>query len=218
MTIPSVDAEALALSEKRPSFFSARYLLRLRFQLLGLLVVAVLLPTFVRGGFTVSGMGLGNNFETMAGSAAAALVGCFAHRRLSAYPGTLATTHILPAFTAAFGLVMLVYFFLRIDYARSVFAAGFLLSVVWCYFVTIASSRMRRLNLGFVPVGAGKDVEVLPDVDWRVLPKPTASTRGLDGIVVDLRADLSDEWEAFIANTALAGKPDRGIALRACGD
>lgn len=207
MQIPSVDAEALVVSEGRPSVFSARYLLRLRFQLLGLLFIVALLPAFVRGGFTVSGMGAGNNLSTMMGAAAAALIGFFAHRRLSAFPGTLATTHILPAFTAAFGLVMLVYFFLRIDYARSAFAAGFLLSVGWCYFVTIASSRLRRLSLGFVPVGAGKGVEVLPDVDWRVLPKPTASTRGLDGIVVDLRADLSDEWEGFIADTALGGKP-----------
>lgn len=207
MHLPAVNADALAAPSKRPRFLTARYLLRLRFQLLGLLVIAALLPAFARGGFTLSGIGAGNNLETMVGTATAALIGCFAHKRLSAFPGTLSTTHILPAFAGAFGLVMLVYFFLRIDYARSVFATGFALSIAWCYFVTLASSRLSRLNLGFVPIGAGASVESLPDVNWRRLSNPSGSTYGLDGIVVDLRADLSDEWEVFIANTALAGKP-----------
>lgn len=207
MYLPAVNTDAPTTPQRLIGYLTTRSLLRLRFQLLFLLGVAALAPALVRGGFTISGIGTGNNLETMIGAAAAALIGCFAHRRLSAFPGTLATTHIVPAFTAAFGLVMLVYFFFRIDYARSTFAAGYTLSVIWSYLVTIAASRLRRLHLGFVPIGAGSSVELLPGVNWRKLSEPTADTCGLDGVVVDLRAELSDEWETFIANTALEGRP-----------
>ena len=48
----------------------------------------------------------------------------------------------------------------------------------------------------------------IPAVEWIELDKPIpVATSNWNGVVVDLNADLPDEWERFIAASALAGVP-----------
>ena len=44
-------------------------------------------------------------------------------------------------------------------------------------------------------------------VDWSIWPSPSQLPLKYDGLVADLRAEMGNEWEAFIARCALAGIP-----------
>ena len=56
------------------------------------------------------------------------------------------------------------------------------------------SARSSRLN-------------EIDNVDWLTLPRPRLhDTAGCHAIVADFAADLPDEWEAFLADAALAGR------------
>jgi lipopolysaccharide/colanic/teichoic acid biosynthesis glycosyltransferase len=47
----------------------------------------------------------------------------------------------------------------------------------------------------------------IPGVDWHVLKRPNLhDTRACNGIVADFGAELPAEWEAFLADAALAGR------------
>ncbi|SMH40593.1 sugar transferase [Mesorhizobium australicum] len=191
----------------KPAPYWLSQLLRLRFQLIGLLTVAALLPAFVRGGYTFAGMAAGNNLQTLTGVAAASVLGWFLHRRLSDFPGTLSTSYIGSAFAGSFGVTVLIYFLFRIDYSRSIFVVGFAVSIVWMYLVCILENRYKRFKLGFIPLGATGNLDDLDGVVWHRIENPAGALDGLDGIVVDLRADLDDVWERFIADAALHGVP-----------
>ena len=58
-----------------------------------------------------------------------------------------------------------------------------------------------------VPVGnAGKLCDI-PGAEWNTLKKPQLEGRSTHGIAADLRADLPNEWEAFVAESAVNGIP-----------
>lgn len=193
-------------SETKRGSYWIRQLLRLRFQLFGLVAVAAFMPAFARGNFTLTGIMAGNNLHTMIGVAAASVLGFLVHRRLSSFPGTLSTSHIATAFSGSFGVMVLIYFLFRIDYSRSIFVAGYGMSIAFMYIISIAINRSQKLQLGFIPLGATDHLEGLSGVSWRRIDSPEESLVGLDGIVVDLRADLNQQWVRYITDTALGGQ------------
>lgn len=58
-----------------------------------------------------------------------------------------------------------------------------------------------------VPAGDLTGIERIPNVIWQHLSSPDQPLKGVSGIVADLRSDLSDAWERFVADAALAGVP-----------
>jgi lipopolysaccharide/colanic/teichoic acid biosynthesis glycosyltransferase/multisubunit Na+/H+ antiporter MnhE subunit len=191
-------------ADRRGSF---RHLLRLRYQLAGMLIVAVFAPAFARGRFSVDGMVSSNNLHTMIGVAAASLLAYFVHRQLTRFPGALASSYVIPVFVGSFAAAMVVYFFFRIDYARSTFAAGFVLAAGWAYAMNVLWTKFHPMRLGFVPFGAAPAATAILKVEWLLVDQLQMPKKKLDGLVVDLRADLPDEWEAFVADAALGGTP-----------
>ena len=58
-----------------------------------------------------------------------------------------------------------------------------------------------------VPFGRTQLLKRVADVDWLALSRPRLhDTRGCQAIVADFNADLPEEWEAFLAEAALAGR------------
>jgi lipopolysaccharide/colanic/teichoic acid biosynthesis glycosyltransferase len=58
-----------------------------------------------------------------------------------------------------------------------------------------------------VPFGRTQLLKRIADVDWLALSRPRLhDTRGCQAIVADFNADLPEEWEAFLAEAALAGR------------
>ena len=174
------------------------------FQLgLGLLL-AVLLPWAVRVNLEVAELEWPGLQNSLAGTLFALTAGYFGFRRLSRYPGVRASYHIFPTFAASYGLVLAVFFFARLDYSRLHFSVSFLLCIFW-YYIVYFNLQRRRLHVGFIPGGNTENLNGIGEVMWTDLSKQTVPSGHLDLIVADLRADLGEEWERFLADRALEG-------------
>ncbi|HEY0412890.1 MAG TPA: sugar transferase [Allosphingosinicella sp.] len=188
-------------------FTSARRTLwhRVRFQLGIGLLLAVLIPYGVRYQFDAPAGDLAALNNSFIGSLLALVAGWYAFRRVSHYPGVRASYHILPSFSASYGLVLAVFFFARLDYSRLHFFFSFLLASFWYYIVYFKLQRQQRLSIGVVPYGEVRHLYEIEDVSWATLTDPHDTESPFDAIVADLRFDIPDEWERYLADRALAG-------------
>jgi lipopolysaccharide/colanic/teichoic acid biosynthesis glycosyltransferase len=177
---------------------------RARFQLGIGLLLAVLLPWAVRVNLAIEELEYRGLQNSLAGTSVALVLGYLGFRRLAHYPGVRASYHILPSYAASYGLVLAIFFFARLDYSRLHFFASFLLCVFW-YYVIYFKLQRQRLRIGLVPTEATEKLKSLGDVIWVNLSSPGATTEEFDVIVADLRADLGENWERFLADRALHG-------------
>ncbi|WP_114952885.1 sugar transferase [Sphingosinicella terrae] len=168
------------------------------------LLLAVLLPWAVRVSFAIEELEWPGLQNSLIGTTVALAVGYYGFRRLSRYPGVRAYYNILPTFAVTYGLVLALFFFARLDYSRLHFSVSFLLCLLW-YYLLYFNLRRQRLRIGFVPVGGTDRLTGIDEVVWVDLTKAETSSGQLDMIVADLRADLDDRWERFLADRALDG-------------
>lgn len=179
---------------------------RNRFQIGAGVIVAIILPWLVRvevAEYELERYGLQ---ASMIATLLAFLSGFYILGRLARYPGVRSSYYILPSFAATYGLALAAFFFLRIDYSRLHFIASFLLSLTWFYIVYFKAQREARLVIGVVPQGNYERLLAIDRVDWTILhTRDNMPVAALDAIVVDLHADLSDEWERYVADHAIKG-------------
>src|SRR5204863_1722882 len=77
----------------------------------------------------------------------------------------------------------------------------------WLYLLYVYAERNVRRRIAVVPYGSTEALRQIDNVTWAVMKRPRlADARGCDAIVADFSADLPDEWEAFLADAALAGR------------
>ena len=143
----------------------------------------------------------------MLGTAAALLSGYYLTRKLAAFPGLQVFSFILPTFSLTYGLMAIGLLLTRHDYSRFQLLASFLIAVAFYYYAFLVERRTRRPRLAVVPHGNIDELMESPRVDWSVWPLPDRLPDRHDGLVADLRADMGDAWEAFLARCALAGIP-----------
>jgi len=178
---------------------------RMRYQLLGGLVCAVILPAIVRARFEAYPDFIAEYDNSMLGTMFALLLGFLVFRKVTAYPGVQSTAYILPAFLASYMLVVLIFFMLRLEYSRAQFIVSFVLSTGFFYAACFLMRRVQSLELAVVPVGDIGRLASLRTASARLLTSPEEAS-GASAIVVDLKADLPPEWERFIADSVLEGR------------
>ncbi len=177
---------------------------RMRVQFGGGMLLAVLIPGAIRVYFEARELEVGIIQQSVIGSAVALILGYYGFRRMASYPGVRASYHIFPSFAVSWGIVLAIFFFARLDYSRVHFLTSFILCLAWYYVVYFKLQRQKRLRIGVVAAGDVDLICQIPDVDWvRLAQVPEAVP--FDAIVADLRADMSDEWERFLADRALEG-------------
>jgi lipopolysaccharide/colanic/teichoic acid biosynthesis glycosyltransferase len=188
-------------------FASARRTIwhRVRFQLGIGLLLAVITPYLVRFRQEYGQPDMDSINNSLVGTIVALIGGYYAFRRVSHYPGVRASYHILPTFAVSYGLILAVFFFARLDYSRLHFLTSFMLCVFWYYVVYFKLQRQQTLRIGIVPFGEVAQLQKIPDVSWTELSGDGQESGDYDAIVADLRADIPDEWERFLADRALAG-------------
>ena len=106
-----------------------------------------------------------------------------------------------------FGLLVGVIAGLRLEYGNKLLLFCFLGVLISRFAVTAMRSRRRGLIYYVVPGGR---VEVLRDLESAAiftLDEPSFNGLPDCAIVADLHADLGDEWERFIADSAISGRP-----------
>jgi lipopolysaccharide/colanic/teichoic acid biosynthesis glycosyltransferase len=184
--------------------WSLEFLARNRYQLIGAVVTAVLLPALLRGEL---GAKVGSAETTLVGTFLAVLLGAYVLRRLTAFPGVQRYSYVLPGFLAAYGAMIVVFFFLRLDYSRLQLAASFLAAVGWFHFALHVEQSARRPRLLVLRGGDAEGLMQIEGADWLMAGRPDEVPDGITGVVADLRCDLGPGWERFLARCALQGMP-----------
>ena len=176
---------------------------RIRFQFGVAFLAGVLLPLAIHVAVWGSRSELDGLKHSLIGTSIALALGFYGFRRFSTYPGTRVSGSIIPSFLASYGAVLALFFFARLDYNRIQFATSFLFSVWWMFIVYFKLQRQKNLRIGVVPAGAVGSLFGITNVEW--VPLTHATSHRVDAIVADLRADLPERWETFLADCALNG-------------
>ena len=148
-----------------------------------------------------------NQLNSLMATILAITVGYWLYRQLIRYPSIQSAYYIFPAFIAAYGLVLSAFFFLRLDYSRLFFAISFFNSIVWFLIVHIITIRYSRPIFDVIPFGNAESVASIAGAEWQVISTEQPRFTSRDGLVVDLRANLTDDWEALVTERALSGTP-----------
>lgn len=184
------------------------WMARNRYQLVVAFALAVVAPGVM---WTPHALWLPPSFgsfeNTLGGTLVAMLLGAYLRRRMAAYPGTGALSVVLPAFAAAYGAVIVAFFFLRFDYSRLQFGSSFVLATLWFGFVSLVETRVRRDRFLLLPFGQARDLLVLTSADWVIAKAAEELPSKITGVVADLRADMPAAWERLLSSAALTGLP-----------
>jgi lipopolysaccharide/colanic/teichoic acid biosynthesis glycosyltransferase len=182
-------------------------LARNRYQLLGGLLIAIIMPALLRSGLELQPLSFGAMENTILGTSAAMLFGAYLRRRMTVYPGSGSVSVVLPAFGAAYGMAVFIFFFLRLEYSRFEFATSFVLVLLWFGFVSLVEPGIRRHRFLLIPFGKAENLLDNAAADWVTARSAKALPVGVTGVVADVNAGLAPEWEKLLSHAALSGLP-----------
>ena len=182
-------------------------LTRRRFQIAVALILAAFVPYLIRVA-TIAGASTDPPVvNAMMGNAVAVLIASWIRLSVTTYPGIRSSYVILPVALAAYGVVVVFFLLSRLQYDRLMLLGGFSLYVLWSYALYFLAERRTRSTIAIVPFGSALRLKAIEQVDWLVMKRPRLSeTEGCTALVADFSADMPDEWEAFLADAALAGR------------
>jgi lipopolysaccharide/colanic/teichoic acid biosynthesis glycosyltransferase len=177
-------------------------------QALACVVLVALMPLLIYfGGDLDAALEPVQSINTTAGTLGALAIALYLFRRFSAFPGIGVASHVLPAVCAGFGLVLAIFFGLRLDYSRVLFGMSFA-SAALLFFVFSAYARHRAAHRFYiVPSESTARLPHYGHAEWITLRSPELPDDPDAVLIADLRADLSHDWERLIAQAALAGRP-----------
>lgn len=185
----------------------ATLIARRRFQYAGALIFGALLPYVLRSAVLPAAATDPPNVIAMVGNFLAVTLAMWTRLSITTYPGIRSSSVILPTALAAHGTVVVFFLLTRLPYDRLALSGGFALHVLWNYAAWWFGERRIRQRIAIVPFGSAPSLESIPDVDWLTLSRPRVhDTRGCSSIVADFNTKLPSDWEAFLADAALAGR------------
>ena len=194
--------ESLARRGSRQSILTRR-----RFQILVALLLAGFVPYLIRSA-AIPGASVDSPVvNALFGSVVAVLIASWLRLSITTYPGIRSSYVILPVALAAYAVVVVFFLLSRLQYDRLMLLGGFGLYVLWGYALYFLVERRIRSTMAIVPFGSALRLTSIEDVDWTVMKRPSLrETDGCTALVADFTADMPDEWEAFLADAALAGR------------
>ena len=184
------------------------FVLRRRFEFLGALVLAALLP-WVGSRLLIADTSFDAAVfhNSLIANVLAICLALWIRISVSTYPGIRAGQIILPAVFAAHATVLVLLLLSRLPYHRPSLALGFFMHLVWAYGIYFFVARRVRQRIAVVPFGSARELMRIDAVDWQLLTQPDLhATTGCSAIVADFSADLPDSWKAFLADAAVEGR------------
>lgn len=179
----------------------------------GMVLPLLLIDTISKGiGATELGIGSFNPrsapvINSVVGAATCILTSVFVLRRFARYPGAPLARAILPVMASAYGLLLAVLLMVRLPYSSQVLMTCFAFGTLARYGMEAVHERVRKRVFYLVPggeVGMATDLKRTTTVS---LECPETVLAPGQAIIADLHADLSPDWERFIAEQAIRGTP-----------
>ena len=193
--------------DRVPAIREQSILARKRFQFAGAIVVGALVPFVLRETVLPGEAFAASTLNSAVANTIAIVIAFWMRLSIETYPGIRRSYVIFPSALTGHGLTILWFTMTRFPYDRVGLALGFVLHVVWLYALYIYAERRVRRRYAIVPFGAAERLKRIDSADWFTLTRPRLhDARRCDAIVADFSADLPDEWEAFLADAALAGR------------
>jgi lipopolysaccharide/colanic/teichoic acid biosynthesis glycosyltransferase len=180
---------------------------RRRFRFAGALLLAAVLPWSLRGSVLPGRLLEPASLNALSANVIAVAVAMWMRLSIETYPGIRRAYVILPSILVGHGAMLAWFVLTRFPYDRVALGLGIVLHTIWLYALYVSSERNARRRFAVVPFGAVGGLKGIRGVDWLTLGRPRLNdARACQAIVADFSADLPDEWEAFLADAALAGR------------
>jgi lipopolysaccharide/colanic/teichoic acid biosynthesis glycosyltransferase len=197
----------LQVAPLKPSSKQA-FVLRRRFEFIGALVVAALVPwAGLRWLIADPTFSIYAYHNSLIANALAIFMALWIRISVSTYPGIRSGQLILPAIIASHATMVTLLLLSRLPYHRPSLAVGFLLHLVWAYGIYFFVQRRVRPRIAIIPFGAVEKLPGIANVEWHRLHRPVlADADSCSAMVADFSAALPDEWEAFLADAAIDGR------------
>ena len=128
-------------------------------------------------------------------------------RRLRSFPGVAVAKSILPVLAIVFGVLVAVIAVFRFEYSNKVILTCFFAVLVVRFAIAAVRSKAKGLLYYLVPGGRVHLVGELRSAPILLLQRPSLDRLPDCAIVADLYADLEPEWERFLAEAAISGRP-----------
>jgi lipopolysaccharide/colanic/teichoic acid biosynthesis glycosyltransferase len=187
----------------------------LRFEVVAILVAGVFVPValtgLIEGGWQVEAAVAWSSrpavVNSVIGVVLCALTSLLILRRLRFFPGVAVARSILPVVAIVFGVFIAVIAGLRLEYSNRVIGACITAILATRFAITAVRSRAKGLLYYLVPEGRAKLIKDLRGATVLLLSDPTLKGLPDCAIVADLTADLNPDWERFLAEAAISGRP-----------
>jgi lipopolysaccharide/colanic/teichoic acid biosynthesis glycosyltransferase len=185
-----------------------KFVLRRRFEFLGALVLAGLLPwAGLRLLISDPTFNIYAYHNSLIANVLAVCMALWIRITVSTYPGIRGGQLILPAIVVSHVTMVTLLLLSRLPYHRPSLAAGFVLHLLWAYGIYFFVQRRVRPRIAIVPFGSARSLQKLDHVDWHRLQRPDlVESAGCTAIVADFAANMPDEWKAFLADAAVDGR------------
>lgn len=206
--IQSVSVSERSEAPKNWAQIVADALSRIRFQLIGGLLVAVAVPAMVRNQYERVGDPLLSYEHSLIGTVCAVMLGYLVFRKMTVLPGARALINVVPAFLASYGVVVAFFFLMRIDYSRYQFLMSFAIACIWFAAILFIMARFRRPTFYLVPGANSSRLLEYKGLRWKVLKSQKMIDRYPHiPIVADFRdKSMPPEWERTVAEEAIKGR------------
>src|SRR5688572_12783656 len=120
------DLEQTRIPAASGSSGTAHPLNRIRYQVLNGLLLTVMLPaTLYHADDPSLAIHLPSSLNTAIGASVAFLIALYLYRRVATFPGVGLLGYVMPAVAAGYGIVLAVFFGMRLDYSRLNFGISF---------------------------------------------------------------------------------------------
>ncbi len=182
------------------------FVTRQRFYFAGALVMVALAPFALRLALS-PGVLVSASLNSLAANALAVMVAFWMRLSIETYPGNRSSTILLPSISAAHGAVVILLFMARLPYDRVALIAAYVAHLLWAFGLYFVVQRRLRRRIAVVPLGEAGQLLAIDTIDWQMLDRPRLDDCvGAHAIVADFSAELTAEWEMFLADAALAGR------------
>lgn len=205
--------QSVSVSERQEASMKWTHLVansvsRIRFQLFGGLLAAVIAPAVARAQFERIGDPLLSYEHSLIGTLCALLLGYLVFRKMTVLPGARAIVNVIPAFLTSYAAVVAFFFLMRIDYSRAQFVFSLVLTCVWFSTILFFMARFRRPVFGILPGTETSRLLSYDGVRWKVLKSKRLIQRYPHmPLIADFRSPAMDpDWERIIAEEAIKGR------------
>lgn len=137
------------------------------------------------------------------------VVGALSFRAVQRIPGTRNLGFIFPTITASYGVLIFAAFAFRVPYSVWLIGVGYLgaLVILWIFNSVVRAAPNGSLYL-VLSAQTRELMDDLPQLPFHILEGPRALADMTSGaVIVDLREDLTSDWEREIARAVLRGIP-----------